>query len=145
MLPPAHPLEEPLARSALQMLDEHRALCPLDGLALEEKVLTQHRITAYVPELDVVVLAVPDLLHTRRGRWIWRETKTSAAPCGKVARCCAPIRNLPWRFCSSTRGPWAMGHAVAVSSWSTCARLRGRAASKPSILAAPPRWPRPVR
>ncbi|WP_405823556.1 PD-(D/E)XK nuclease family protein [Streptomyces sp. NBC_00838] len=80
MLPPAHPLEEPLARSALQMLDEHRALCPLDGLAPEEKVLTQHRITAYVPELDVVVLAVPDLLHTRRGRWIWRETKTSAAP-----------------------------------------------------------------
>ncbi|MFD3912149.1 PD-(D/E)XK nuclease family protein [Streptomyces sp. NPDC058603] len=80
MLPPAHPLEEPLARSAVRMLDEHRALCPLDGLAPEEKVLTQHRVTAYVPELDVVVLAVPDLLYTRRGRWIWRETKTSAAP-----------------------------------------------------------------
>ncbi|MGV9852866.1 PD-(D/E)XK nuclease family protein [Streptomyces sp. NPDC003442] len=80
MLPPAPPLEEPLTRSALRMLDEHRALCPLDGLAPGEKVLTQHRVTAYVPELDVVVLAVPDLLYTRRGRWIWRETKTSAAP-----------------------------------------------------------------
>ncbi|WP_327178425.1 PD-(D/E)XK nuclease family protein [Streptomyces sp. NBC_01335] len=79
-LSPAHPLEEPLARSALRMLDEHRALCPLDGLAPGEKVLTQHRVTAYIPELDVVVLAVPDLLHTRRGRWIWRETKTSASP-----------------------------------------------------------------
>ncbi|MER6916003.1 PD-(D/E)XK nuclease family protein [Streptomyces sp. NPDC000594] len=80
LLPPAHPLEVPLVRSALRMLEEHRALCPLDGLAPQEKVLTQHRVTAYIPELDVVVLAVPDLLHTRRGRWIWRETKTSAAP-----------------------------------------------------------------
>ncbi|MGV9786739.1 PD-(D/E)XK nuclease family protein [Streptomyces sp. NPDC003435] len=80
MLPSGHALEEPLARSALRMLDEHRALCPLDGLAPQDTVLTQHRVTAYIPELDVVVLAVPDLLHTRRGRWIWRETKTSAAP-----------------------------------------------------------------
>lgn len=80
MLPPGHSLEEPLARSALHMLDEHRALCPLDGLTPQETVLTQHRVTAYIPELDVVVLAVPDLVHTRRGRWIWRETKTSAAP-----------------------------------------------------------------
>jgi hypothetical protein len=80
MLPPGHALGEPLVQSALRMLDEHRALCPLDGLAPGEEVLTQHRVTAYIPELDVVVLAVPDLLHTRRGRWIWRETKTSAAP-----------------------------------------------------------------
>ncbi|NEA18755.1 PD-(D/E)XK nuclease family protein [Streptomyces halstedii] len=80
MLPPGHSLEEPLALSALRMLDEHRALCPLDGLTQDEKVLPQRRVTAYIPELDVVVLAVPDLLHTRRGRWIWRETKTAAAP-----------------------------------------------------------------
>ena len=79
MLPAGHSLDEPVTRAALRMLDEHRALCPLDGLDPREKVLTQHRITAYIPELDVVVLAVPDLLHTRRGRWIWRETKTSAA------------------------------------------------------------------
>ncbi|MEO3976477.1 PD-(D/E)XK nuclease family protein [Streptomyces sp. CAU 1734] len=80
VLPPAQPLEQGPARSALRMLDEHRALCPLDGLEPSERVLTQHRVTAYIPELDVVVLAVPDLLHTRRGRWIWRETKTAAAP-----------------------------------------------------------------
>ncbi|TGZ12562.1 hypothetical protein DV517_66460 [Streptomyces sp. S816] len=80
VLPSGHSLEEPMAQSVLRLLDEHRALCPLDGLASQETVLTQHRVTAYIPELDVVVLAVPDLLHTRRGRWIWRETKTSAAP-----------------------------------------------------------------
>ncbi|GHG93932.1 hypothetical protein Srubr_34510 [Streptomyces rubradiris] len=73
-------LDGPSAWEAARMLDEHRALCPLDGIAPEEQVLVQHTVTAYVPELDVVVLAVPDLLYTFRGRWIWRETKTSSRP-----------------------------------------------------------------
>lgn len=62
------------------MMEEHRALCPLNGIGPGEEVLPQARVTAYVPELDVVVLAVPDLLYSRRGRWIWRETKTSSSP-----------------------------------------------------------------
>ncbi|WP_063886578.1 PD-(D/E)XK nuclease family protein [Streptomyces aureus] len=79
-LPAAHPLEGPLAHVAVRMLTEHRVLCPLNGIGSNEQVLVQHRVTAYVPELDVVVLAVPDLLYTRRGDWIWRETKTASSP-----------------------------------------------------------------
>lgn len=73
-------LDEASAREAAGMLAGHRLLCPLDGLDADERVLVQHRVTAYVPELDVVVLAVPDLVYTHRGRWIWRETKTSSRP-----------------------------------------------------------------
>ncbi|MFJ7266390.1 PD-(D/E)XK nuclease family protein [Streptomyces sp. NPDC099050] len=73
-------LDDASAHEAAGMLAEHRLLCPLNGLDAEEQVLVQHRVTAYVPELDVVVLAVPDLVYTHRGRWIWRETKTSARP-----------------------------------------------------------------
>ncbi|WP_432106788.1 PD-(D/E)XK nuclease family protein [Streptomyces sp. AA1529] len=73
-------LDAESAREAAVMLAEHRMLCPLTGLGGSEQVLVQHRVTAYVPELDVVVLATPDLVYTHRGRWIWRETKTSARP-----------------------------------------------------------------
>ncbi|MET7858142.1 PD-(D/E)XK nuclease family protein [Streptomyces sp. NPDC005318] len=74
-----HRLEGDLARQGAAMLREHRALCPLDGLGRDERVLVQERVTAYIPELDVVVIADPDLLHTRSGGWIWRETKTSTS------------------------------------------------------------------
>ncbi|WP_405936776.1 PD-(D/E)XK nuclease family protein [Streptomyces sp. NBC_00726] len=73
-------LDEASARAAAGMMAGHRLLCPLDGLGADERVLVQHRVTAYIPELDVVVLAVPDLVYTHRGRWIWRETKTSSRP-----------------------------------------------------------------
>jgi hypothetical protein len=73
-------LDDTSAREAARMLAEHRLLCPLNGLDADEQVLVQHRVTAYVPELDIVVLAVPDLVYTHRGRWIWRETKTSTRP-----------------------------------------------------------------
>jgi len=73
-------LDDASAREAAGMLAEHRLFCPLNGLAPDEQVLVQHQVTAYVPELDVVVLAVPDLVYTHRGRWIWRETKTAARP-----------------------------------------------------------------
>ncbi len=73
-------LDDSSAHEAAGMLAEHRLLCPLNGLGADEKVLAQHRVTAYVPELDIVVLAVPDLVYTHRSRWIWRETKTSARP-----------------------------------------------------------------
>ncbi|MFE1995243.1 PD-(D/E)XK nuclease family protein [Streptomyces parvulus] len=79
-MPAATDLDETSAREAAGMLAEHRLLCPLNGLGPDEQVLVQHRVTAYVPELDVVVLAVPDLVYTHRGRWIWRETKTAAGP-----------------------------------------------------------------
>jgi hypothetical protein len=73
-------VDEESAHEAAGMLAGHRLLCPLDGLGDDEQILVQHRVTAYVPELDVVVLAVPDLVYTHRGRWIWRETKTSVRP-----------------------------------------------------------------
>ncbi|WP_406351727.1 PD-(D/E)XK nuclease family protein [Streptomyces sp. NBC_00658] len=79
-IPTGFDLEAPLAGTAVRMMEEHRSLCPLNGIGPGEKVLVQHRVTAYVPELDIVVLAVPDLLHSYRGQWIWRETKTSARP-----------------------------------------------------------------
>ncbi|WP_340556982.1 PD-(D/E)XK nuclease family protein [Streptomyces sp. GSL17-111] len=74
-----HHLEGAIAREGAGMLDAHRACCPLDGLGADEQVLVQHRVAVYVPELDVVVLAVPDLLYTRSGGWVWRETKTSSS------------------------------------------------------------------
>ncbi|MFI6434128.1 PD-(D/E)XK nuclease family protein [Streptomyces sp. NPDC050759] len=64
--------------TALAMLAEHQRACPLDGLPTEEVVRVQHRLTAYDPELDVVLIADPDLLYTRSGGWIWHETKTAA-------------------------------------------------------------------
>ncbi|GDY46576.1 hypothetical protein SANT12839_074580 [Streptomyces antimycoticus] len=73
-------LDDASAREVAGMLAEHRLFCPLGWLGSDEQVLVQHRVTAYVPELDVVVLAVPDLLYTYRGRWTWRETKTATRP-----------------------------------------------------------------
>ncbi|MEU1516868.1 PD-(D/E)XK nuclease family protein [Streptomyces sp. NPDC005811] len=64
--------------TALAMLAEHQRACPLDGLPSTEWVRVQPRLTAYDPELDVVLIADPDLLYTRSGGWIWHETKTAA-------------------------------------------------------------------
>ncbi|TLS47334.1 PD-(D/E)XK nuclease family protein [Streptomyces montanus] len=64
--------------TALAMLAEHQRACPLDGLPPDELVRVQHRLTAYDPELDVVLIADPDLLYSRSGGWIWHETKTAA-------------------------------------------------------------------
>ncbi|MFJ8229208.1 PD-(D/E)XK nuclease family protein [Streptomyces sp. NPDC094448] len=64
------------ALAAAAMLARHAALCPLDRLAPEEEVRVQAQVTAYDPVLDLVLIAQPDLLHTRRGGWVWRETKT---------------------------------------------------------------------
>ncbi|SCF85842.1 PD-(D/E)XK nuclease superfamily protein [Streptomyces sp. MnatMP-M17] len=60
------------------MLEQHAFYCPLDGLAADEEVRVQHQAVCYDPELDLVLIATPDLLHTRRGGWIWRETKTAS-------------------------------------------------------------------
>ncbi|WP_416519269.1 PD-(D/E)XK nuclease family protein [Streptomyces achromogenes] len=64
--------------TALAMLAEHQRACPLDGLPPDECIRVQPRLTAYDPELDVVLIADPDLLYTRSGGWIWHETKTAA-------------------------------------------------------------------
>ncbi|MCS7484811.1 PD-(D/E)XK nuclease family protein [Umezawaea endophytica] len=74
-----HELTGDSARDAAAMLAQHAALCPLDGLGPKERVLVQHQLSCYVPELDVVVIATPDLVHTRSGGWVWRETKTSTS------------------------------------------------------------------
>jgi len=68
-----------VARQGAAMLAQHAWLCPIDGLSSSERVLVQHQVSCYVPELDVVVIATPDLLHTRSGGWVWRETKTAAS------------------------------------------------------------------
>ncbi len=65
---------------ALRMLAQHRGVCPLDGLTAGEQVRAQPRLTAYDPVADAVVIADPDLLYSDAGGWVWRETKTSAAP-----------------------------------------------------------------
>ncbi|MER7672881.1 PD-(D/E)XK nuclease family protein [Kitasatospora sp. NPDC096128] len=66
-------------RTAVRMIAEHAAVCPLDGLPPTEELQVQARLTAYDPELDVVVIADPDLLYTDSGGWVWRETKTAAS------------------------------------------------------------------
>ncbi|MGW5762170.1 PD-(D/E)XK nuclease family protein [Streptomyces tendae] len=64
--------------TALSMLRQHQRACPLDGLPAAETVRVQPRLTAYDPELDVVLIADPDLLYSRSGGWIWHETKTAS-------------------------------------------------------------------
>jgi hypothetical protein len=76
-LPGLSPAELP---SALALVAEHQRACPLDGLPSDEVVRVQPRLTSYDPELDVVLIADPDLLYTRSGGWIWHETKTAAKP-----------------------------------------------------------------
>jgi hypothetical protein len=66
--------------TALALIAEHQRACPLEGLPSGETVRIQPRLTAYDPELDVVLIADPDLLYTRSGGWIWHETKTAARP-----------------------------------------------------------------
>ncbi|MGW4321102.1 PD-(D/E)XK nuclease family protein [Streptomyces sp. NPDC004684] len=64
--------------TALAMLAQHQRACPLEGLPPTEHVRVQPRLTAYDPQLDLVLIADPDLLYTRSGGWIWHETKTAA-------------------------------------------------------------------
>ncbi|MFD7578554.1 PD-(D/E)XK nuclease family protein [Kitasatospora sp. NPDC059817] len=66
-------------KSAVRMIAEHAAVCPLDGLPPDAAVQVQPRVTAYDPEVDAVIIADPDLLYTDAGGWVWRETKTAAS------------------------------------------------------------------
>ncbi|MGA5757786.1 PD-(D/E)XK nuclease family protein [Nonomuraea bangladeshensis] len=70
-------MEEELG-PAVRMIEEHRAFCPLEGLAESELVRPQWRLAAYDPVVDAVVIADPDLLYTESGGWVWRETKTAS-------------------------------------------------------------------
>lgn len=72
-------LSDTESESALRMVAQHRALCPLDGLPDCETIRPQPRLTAYDPTIDVVVIADPDLLYTDAGGWVWRETKTATS------------------------------------------------------------------
>lgn len=65
------------AEDGAAMLEQHAYVCPLEGLGSNEEVHVQYQATCYDPELDLVLIATPDLLHTRRGGWTWRETKTA--------------------------------------------------------------------
>lgn len=67
------------AEDGAGMLAQHAAVCPLEGLDAGERVLVQHQVTCYDPKSDLVIIAVPDLLYTRDGGWVWRETKTSSS------------------------------------------------------------------
>lgn len=67
------------ARNGARMIAQHAAVCPVDGLADGEKLLVQRQVTSYDPELDLLLVATPDLLYTQAGGWIWRETKTATS------------------------------------------------------------------
>ncbi len=67
------------AEDGAGMLAQHATVCPLEGLDASERVLVQRQVTCYDPKFDVVIIAVPDLLYTRDGGWVWRETKTSSS------------------------------------------------------------------
>jgi hypothetical protein len=67
------------AEDGAGMLAQHATVCPLEGLDAGERVLVQHQVACYDPKFDLVIIAVPDLLYTRNGGWVWRETKTSSS------------------------------------------------------------------
>jgi hypothetical protein len=66
------------AEDGAGMLAQHAAVCPLEDLGADERVLVQHQVSCYDPVSDLVIIALPDLLYTRDGGWIWRETKTAS-------------------------------------------------------------------
>ena len=66
------------AEDGAGMLAQHATVCPLEGLDARERVLVQPRVACYDPKFDLVIIAVPDMLYTRDGGWVWRETKTSS-------------------------------------------------------------------
>jgi hypothetical protein len=55
-------------------LAAHLPLCPLTGE--HEDVRPEPQVVAHDTSADVVVVTMPDLLVTRDGRTVWRETKT---------------------------------------------------------------------
>ncbi len=65
------------AEDGAAMLEQHAHVCPLNGLAPGELVRVQHQVACYDPELDLVLIATPDLLYTRGGGWVWWEMKTA--------------------------------------------------------------------
>jgi hypothetical protein len=73
-------VSEETAAIGEQMLEEHKAYCPLDDLPPGEKVLVQPPVTCFDRASNLVWIATPDLLHTRSSGWTWRETKTSTSP-----------------------------------------------------------------
>lgn len=66
-------------QTAARMLAHHAAFCPLGDLPPGEQVLVQHQVACYDPETNVVFIATPDLLYSRSGGWVWRETKASSS------------------------------------------------------------------
>ncbi|MEU2625905.1 PD-(D/E)XK nuclease family protein [Kitasatospora sp. NPDC007106] len=78
-LPVALPgLSSEESESALRMIAQHAAVCPLDGLPERDRIEVQPRLAAYDAELDVIVIADPDLLYSESGGWVLRETKTTS-------------------------------------------------------------------
>ncbi|MEV7783474.1 PD-(D/E)XK nuclease family protein [Kitasatospora sp. NPDC088351] len=65
------------AEDGAAMLVQHSYVCPLNDLPPSEAVQVQRQVVCYDQELDLVLIATPDLLHTRGGGWVWRETKTT--------------------------------------------------------------------
>ncbi|WP_170991128.1 PD-(D/E)XK nuclease family protein [Herbidospora galbida] len=63
--------------TAIRMIAQHRAICPLNDLPAASPVHVQPRLAAYDSDLDSVVVADADLLYADGDGWIWRETKTS--------------------------------------------------------------------
>lgn len=71
-------LAEDEMETAVRMIREHHAFCPLDGLTDGDDIRPQWRVAAYDPAADTVIIADPDLLYTESGGWVWRETKTAS-------------------------------------------------------------------
>ncbi|MBX9386929.1 PD-(D/E)XK nuclease family protein [Streptomonospora nanhaiensis] len=66
------------ARAGARMIAQHAKTCALRYLGPTDRPRVQQQVACHDPDLDVVVIAVPDLLYPENGGWIWRETKTAA-------------------------------------------------------------------
>ncbi|MFC8383568.1 PD-(D/E)XK nuclease family protein [Nocardia sp. NPDC057272] len=75
-----HQLTGQDALDGAAMLARHQVLCPVGRGESFTDFQVQRQVTAYDENLDVVVIATPDLLYTDGGGWVWRETKTSKSP-----------------------------------------------------------------
>ena len=63
-------------RLGSRLIEEHAEVCPRLHLPLTADMWSEHQLTFWDAEADVVVITTPDLLYDDDGSVVWREVKT---------------------------------------------------------------------